>query len=211
MILYGLRFSPYYERVHLLLGLKDRLDAVERVGMPAGGLRNDAYLRLNPTGKIPCLVLDDGTAIPESQVICDYLERVFPAPSLAPSDPAGRARIDLQCRLVDTALFPAMRPLLRPLAPDMDRSWIDAQLFEIIEATRCLDAFVGDGERESDGDWTLADCALVPALYYLDRLGERHACDLLSEAPRLARYAAGVSETERARESHRAMRIAQGG
>ena len=37
--------------------------------MDIGGLKSEQYLALNPLGKMPLLVLPDGTAIPESEVL----------------------------------------------------------------------------------------------------------------------------------------------
>lgn len=50
----------------------------------------DELLAVNPLSKIPCLVLDDGTAVFDSAVICDVLDRMGDAPALIP--PSGAAR-----------------------------------------------------------------------------------------------------------------------
>ena len=31
------------------------------------------YVEVNPIGRVPCLVLDDGRSLAESEVICEYL------------------------------------------------------------------------------------------------------------------------------------------
>jgi glutathione S-transferase len=64
------------------------------------------YLKLNPKGYVPTLV-HDGKAIRESNLICEYLNEVFPAPPLAPSDPAERAGMRLWGKAVDEGLFEA--------------------------------------------------------------------------------------------------------
>ena len=48
------------------------------------------YLRLNPDGVVPTLVVD-GAVVRESTVIVEYLDDAFPDPPLAPSDPLGKA------------------------------------------------------------------------------------------------------------------------
>lgn len=55
---------------------------------------NPAYLKLNPSGVVPTLV-HDGHAIHNSFVIMEYLEDVFPTPSLRPADPLERAKMRL--------------------------------------------------------------------------------------------------------------------
>src|SRR3954468_20990454 len=50
---------------------------------------NDEMLRVNPLGRIPALVLDDGTVLYDSIVICEYLDATF-GPKLFPMGPAHR-------------------------------------------------------------------------------------------------------------------------
>jgi len=51
---------------------------------------NTALLKINPTGKIPTLLPDDGTPLYDSTVICEYLDSLHGGPRLFP--PAGHAR-----------------------------------------------------------------------------------------------------------------------
>jgi glutathione S-transferase len=51
------------------------------------------YLRLNPNGVIPLLVLPDGRSLYESGTICEYLDETWPEPSLRPDDPYERAEM----------------------------------------------------------------------------------------------------------------------
>ena len=70
MKLYGGLLSPFVMRVVLTARAKGIELPVE---MPEGGIKSDAFLALNPMGKMPCLV-DGDFALPESSVIIDYLE-----------------------------------------------------------------------------------------------------------------------------------------
>src|SRR5215813_1681367 len=87
-----LRYSPAspYVRKCLALaheaGLAGRIERVPTVTAdPASGLAKD-----NPLGKVPALVLEDGQAIFDSPVICEYLDSLHDGPKLFP--PAGAAR-----------------------------------------------------------------------------------------------------------------------
>ena len=51
------------------------------------------YLKLNPNGVIPLLVLPDGRSLFESGTICEFLDESFPEPSLRPADPYQRAEM----------------------------------------------------------------------------------------------------------------------
>jgi len=59
------------------------------------------YLKLNPLGVIPLLVLDDGRSIFESGTICEYLDETYPNPPLRPTDPFQRAVMRNWIRHVD--------------------------------------------------------------------------------------------------------------
>ena len=51
------------------------------------------YLKLNPNGVIPLLILPDGRSLYESGTICEYLDETWPEPSLRPDDPYERAEM----------------------------------------------------------------------------------------------------------------------
>lgn len=82
---------------------KKSLDVDIQPPTSIGGLKSDAYLACNPQGKMPLLLLPDGTAIPESEVIVQYLLRVCGSqgPSLYAATPQLQATSDLATRVVD--------------------------------------------------------------------------------------------------------------
>lgn len=59
------------------------------------------YLKLNPNGVIPLLILDDGRSLYESGTICEYLDETHPEPPLRPADPFERAVMRNWIRHVD--------------------------------------------------------------------------------------------------------------
>jgi glutathione S-transferase len=65
-----------------------------------------AFLALNPKAVVPVLV-HDGAVIVESTVICEYVEEVFPASPIYPSDALERARVRVWTKAVDEELHPA--------------------------------------------------------------------------------------------------------
>lgn len=76
------------------------------VDILAGEQFSADYLKVNPKGVVPVLV-DAGLVIPESTVICEYLEDKFPEPALMPDDPGARAMVRLWTKAVDEELHPA--------------------------------------------------------------------------------------------------------
>ena len=74
-LLYHLPLSPYARKVRLALAEK-KLVFDLRVEKPWE--RRPDYLALNPAGSVPTLVEETGLAIPDSGVICEYLEEAYP-------------------------------------------------------------------------------------------------------------------------------------
>lgn len=69
------------------------------------------YLAINPKGVVPVLI-HDGKTIPESTVICEYLEEAFPdTPRLYPNDPFERTKVRMWTKAVDEELHPACSAL----------------------------------------------------------------------------------------------------
>ena len=67
------------------------------------------YLTVNPKGLVPVLRID-GTLIPESSIINEFLDDLQPEPSLRPRDPLERARMRHWVKVEEDELFVAVRP-----------------------------------------------------------------------------------------------------
>jgi glutathione S-transferase len=86
--LYHVWLHPFSRKVRLVLAEK-KLDfelQVEKIWE-----RRTAFLAMNPAGDVPVLVENDGTILSNSQVICEYLEEVYPDVNLIGRDPIQRA------------------------------------------------------------------------------------------------------------------------
>ena len=86
--LYHVWLHPFSRKVRLALAEK-RLDfdlQVEKIWE-----RRTAFLAMNPAGDVPVLIEEDGTILSNSQVICEYLEEVYPDVNLLGRDPIQRA------------------------------------------------------------------------------------------------------------------------
>lgn len=88
MLLYVNAASPYARMVRMFIlerGLAQRVEVV----MAKTRVADSPYYRVNPSGRVPYLVLDDGTAFEESRLILDWLDRLDGAPQLAWPDGAA--------------------------------------------------------------------------------------------------------------------------
>ena len=89
--------SPFVRKVMIVAhecGVVDRLTCVRTVVETTAP--HAELMRENPLSKIPTLVLDDGTVLYDSPVICEYLDALDGAPKLFPRQP--KARIIALCR-----------------------------------------------------------------------------------------------------------------
>ena len=159
--------SPFPTRVRLVLYAKGLdIPFVEPHGIHDGSGKGD-YLKINPLGRVPTLELDDGRTLPESEVICEYLEDVFPIPTLRPADPWARAQVRLISRLCDFYLVMAMVPLFT--ASGLSRKkWDDAKigaaLAEVKKSLGYLEHYIGTEGYAVGTSLTQADGALAPQL-----------------------------------------------
>src|SRR4030095_15176457 len=84
----GRYVSPYVRKVLVVLDLKGIPFEIDPI-IPFMG--DDRFSRLSPVRRIPVLI-DDRVTLPDSSVICQYLEDRYPEPALYPRDVADRAR-----------------------------------------------------------------------------------------------------------------------
>jgi glutathione S-transferase len=198
MKLYQTYTSPFPTRVRLCLYVKGLSpEIIEPPGFHATVESKGDYFDINPIGRVPALVTDDGQALPESEVICEYLEDAYPDPPLLPKDLWGRAQVRLISRLCDFYLVMAMRTLFNASGTSR-RNWnrpsIDRALAEVEAALGYIEHYIGNAGYAVGDRLTWADGALLPQL----QLSYEWAPTLfdtpspLGKHPKLAAYWAGI-------------------
>jgi maleylacetoacetate isomerase len=114
MKMYGFWRSLAAYRVRVALKLKGVSYKEESVNLLAGEQHDPAYLKINPQGAVPALVLDDGTILSQSMAILEYLEEAYPqSQALLPKDAMGRARVRSLCHLAVSDSHPLLVPRIR--------------------------------------------------------------------------------------------------
>jgi glutathione S-transferase len=188
MRLYSADISPFAARVRIALRYKGL--AYEDAGMPSQGLKSTEYLGLNPMGKIPLLVLADGTGIPESETILEYLEDQFPTPSLRPADPVARARMRTIIRVTENYLTPPTARLFPHLDPTTrDTATVAREIGRVQEGLGYLARYLSGGSYAYGTSLTLADCCLFPSLLLCQIVGSQLGfADLLAKPQAVADY-----------------------
>jgi glutathione S-transferase len=155
--------SPYARKIRIaadLLGLEDRIEVVAASTADP----NDTLRTQNPLGKIPTLILEDGSALYDSRVIADYLDHLGGG-KLIPADPERRFDVlrlqALGDGINDAALLiryetATRRPELR------DPEAIALQQGKIDRALATLDSAPPSGATD------IGQIAVACALGYLD-------------------------------------------
>ncbi len=191
MKLYSVNRSPFGSRVRAAAEFKGV--ALQDLGPPASGLKDPAYLALNPLGKLPTLLLDDGAAVPESQVIVDLLEDIAPTPTLYPGDALARSRARLVPRLVDLYVLPPLFELFAQLDPARRDETLVAAAFKRFGAgLDAIELYLAEQGFAIDGWFSAADCALAPALFWVDTVNRLFARVAPGERPKMTAYDALV-------------------
>ena len=104
--------SPYARMARIVVLEKKLTDRVEIVAAQTR-TANSPYYQINPSGRVPYLVRDDGVGMEESAVICAYLDRLDGEPSfdLPPGEQAWEARrLEALARSLMDGLAAAPRP-----------------------------------------------------------------------------------------------------
>ena len=164
-ILYAAPVSPYSQRIIVQIAMKQL--PITRID-PPGGIGSDDFRAINPTGKIPALVFD-GNVLPESAVIAEFLEDIYPHSPLRPADHWQRAQMNLIIRIADAYVMDAMLPLFANLDPEnRDEVVIAATLSAVDTGLDRLDTMLEPSPLAAGAEITLADLALVPILKFAE-------------------------------------------
>jgi len=158
--------SPFVRKVMVAaheLGLADRIETVPtKVALTA---LDPAMLPRNPLGKIPTLILPDGTCLFDSVVICEYLDGLAGQPGLFPA--AGPARIEA---LLRHALGTGFMDMLLLWRTEIGREAPHPAIIAGFEAKRAavLAALEAAAPALGAGRFGIGQIAIGCALDYLD-------------------------------------------
>jgi glutathione S-transferase len=142
MILRSSPPSPFGRKVRIaasLLGLANELD-IERAETsdPADRLRQQ-----NPLGKIPVLLLEDGSALYDSRVILEYLDHRAGGGRIIPDDKQARfaaLRLQALCDgILDASILQVYEQRWRPQERH-EPKWLDYQADKVARALAALEA-----------------------------------------------------------------------
>ena len=143
-----------------------------------------AFKALWPTTKMPllCDTARDRT-VPETSIIIEYLQAAYPGPvRFIPDDPDAALRTRLMDRLFDLYVMTPMQAIvgdrIRPADVAKDPYGVARARAQLAMAYDLLEAELAGRAWAAGDDFSLADCAAAPALFYANKLaplGETHA------------------------------------
>ena len=149
------------------------------------------YLQINPFGKIPTLVTDEGEILHEACIIIQYLDRwsKYSQKRLIPEDPKLALEVRMLERIIDIYVNDGREALFadiqRPPEERANKSVLKAQrLLEI--ACTVLDEKLADRTWLAGKNFSLADCAAAPTFAYLRMVyNYKHFLNLMAYVKRL--------------------------
>lgn len=165
MKLYNLDHSPYATRIRIQSYKKSLELAIEP---PPVALASPEFSQRFALGKIPVLELDDGSQVPDSWVIMEYIEDCFPATPLRPDSALQRAGMRALARCADTCLGPAaLFPLFASVSSAGDSEVAAPLLAALDEELARLERLLVSQPDCQQRDLHLGDIALAPHLDYV--------------------------------------------
>jgi|TARA_Y200000002_G_scaffold353774_1_gene333479 glutathione S-transferase len=169
MILFSGDLSPYSAKVRMqiyAMGVNDDFS----FELPVVQFFSGKLKEVSPIGRIPILKTDEGL-IPESEVIAEYIDELYPQQSLVGNTPMERANIRVLSRIADTYLMDNIFLALGQMrVPEPNQAIIDLLTAQVVRGVTALEEYLtADGYAAGGTELTRADCSLVPALYMCDR------------------------------------------
>jgi len=159
-------------RVRWALAIKGVAYESKPINLLKGEQRSPAYLKLNPSGTVPCLVVD-GIPYGESLAMLEWIEEKFPQRALLPQDPGSRMRVRQMCLAIVAGTQPLQNlsvqnfystDAVKKIAWAKHWNHLGMQAFaNLIEAHAGTFCF--------GSQLTLADLCLIPQFYNAIRFG----------------------------------------
>lgn len=159
--------SPYARKVRVVAAEK-KLELDLELADPWNP--NPELVKVNPLGKVPALIMEDGTSVFDSRVIVEYLDGLSPVHRLIPEASRDRIAVKRWEAIADGLCDAAIIARLENNRPDKNESstkQIERQLGKISACLEEMARDLGDREHCVGNALSLADIAAGCALSYL--------------------------------------------
>ena len=165
--LIGARTSPYARKARIVLAEK-KLEYQFVEESPWEG--DNPVHAWNPLGKVPVLLLDDGTSLFDSRVIVEYIDSVSPVSRLIPEPARQRIAVRRWEALADGVCDAALLMVREAKRAQklQDGEWVARQQRKVHEGVKAMAAELEERPWCNGESYSLADIATGCALGYLD-------------------------------------------
>jgi glutathione S-transferase len=189
--LFSARVCPYAHRARLALAVKGidfELTEIDLSNKP------QRFLDVSPYGKVPALT-HAGVTIYESNIINQYLDDVYPGPSMMPSDPLVKARVRIWLDYMDNKFL----DIYYDAIGNQDRAKDDEFRTKIEDGFRFMEndgmaVLSGDGPYWLGAEISLLDLAYYPFFERLPAWTHYRGIDIPDDCPRLQKWRTAMAE-----------------
>jgi glutathione S-transferase len=159
--------SPYTRKVRIFLAEK-KIDCEMQI-VDVQPVENPVNPH-NPLGKIPALVLDDGTNLYDSRVIVEFLDSVSPISRLIPDGTRDRVAVRRWEALADGIVDAGILVRYESIRDKKEQSkaWFDKQVARMHRGMKQLETDLADRTWCHGDRYSLADIAVGCAMGWLD-------------------------------------------
>lgn len=168
MKLIGSLTSPYVRKVRIAF-LEKKID-VELV-LEDVWSASTKMSEMNPLGKVPALVMDDGGVMFDSRVIVEYADTLSPVGHLIPSSGKDKAAVktwEALCDgILDASILLRLEKTWGPRGNNISQEWIDRQLGKIHSGLKAISDGLSNKNWCYDNQFCLADIAVGSVCGYL--------------------------------------------
>lgn len=183
MKLFFAALSPFVRKVRVAameMGLDKRIELVTVATTPVA--MNADLAKVNPLGKLPALVTDEGDLLFDSAVIVEYLDALAGGGKVIPAKGADRWRVKrteaLADGLADAAILVRYETFLRPPEKQWPE-WVAGQKQKVVQALDALEGQSWTFDDKADAGKIATGCALGYLDLRFGDLGWRKKCETL--------------------------------
>ncbi|WP_434768959.1 glutathione S-transferase [Pseudomonas triticicola] len=176
MKIYDWYNGPYPARVRIALAEKSLLERTEfvSVNLWKGEHKNPEFLRLNYSGTLPVLELDDGTLIAECTAITQYLDALDGNPVLTGRTPVEQGRIHMMTKRAEIEFLDAISVYFHHATPGLgpevelyqNAEWGMRMRDKAVRGMRYFDKLLRDQPFVAGASFSMADIAVLGGMIF---------------------------------------------
>ena len=166
MKLYASPASSFARKIRVMLLEKNIPHDLEMVNL----WEPNDLKKINPLGKVPALVLDDGRVLMNSPLIADYLDDRFPEPRFIPADPGFRFEARRWEAIADGTMDAVSASLYEARFHDETKrspAWLERQRGKVDAGFSALETMLGNRAWCVGDALSLADLAIACHLGFI--------------------------------------------